>query len=390
MNDLLRDTLAERAAGTEPPPLDLDGIIAAGNHRAARRRTLGILGGAVATAAVAVSGASVLRPRNEQPQPAWPGPFTQRRATFALGNEIHYGSEVISVAPHTVTAFVQTDAGFVFLNAENAIHVADRSGVRSLGKSAWRLTADHRGDLVGWVETHNDQGESIVYDVAAGRELVRTPIGNKIPKYASIAHGPEIVAIDGNTAYFGTLDGLYRWDIRTNRGEFVAKVSPVAVRTVTAGQMVYQQPLEQADTGHDLKVGPTLTSGNPTTYVGQQAFLSPDARYLVTQADDAQPGAWPLWAGMNLFGVTATRDAAMPREYSAYRFGQWLDETTFSAVGVRHGSLVDVVSLITYNARTSALSVVARNFSTWTFSKTAPRTTPFALPTGKPIIDRAE
>ncbi len=80
----------------------------------------------------------------------------------------------------------------------------------------------------------------------------------------------------------------------------------------------------------------------------------------------------------------------MPREYSAYHFGQWLDETTFSAVGVRPGSLVNVVSLITYNARTSALSVVARNFSTWTFSKTAPRTTPFALPTGKPIIDRGE
>src|SRR2546423_11633595 len=107
MNALLRDTLAERAAGIEPPPLDLDGIVAAGNHRAGRRRTLGILGGAVATAAVAVSGASVIRPRNEQPQLASPGPFTQRRATFAVGNKIHYGTEVISVAPHTVTAFVQ-------------------------------------------------------------------------------------------------------------------------------------------------------------------------------------------------------------------------------------------------------------------------------------------
>ncbi|TDO52151.1 hypothetical protein EV651_118173 [Kribbella sp. VKM Ac-2571] len=390
MNDLLRDTLAERAAGTEPPPLDLDGIIAAGNHRAARRRTLGILGGAVATAAVAVGGASVLRPRNEQPQPARPGPFTQRRATYALGNEIHYGSEVISVAPHTVTAFVQTDAGFVFLNAENAIHVADRSGVRSLGKSSWELAADFRGNLVGWVEGFNDHNESVVYDVATGRELVRTAVGNKIPPNISLVFRSRIIAIDGGTAYFDTVDGPYRWDIRANRGELLAKVPTNAVRAVAAGQIVFQQPLEQRPPAVSLAVAKTVSATAPARFSGQQAFLSPDGRYLVTQPDDAQPGAWPRWAGMNLFGVTATRAAAMPRQYGVYRFGQWLDETTFSAVGVRPGSLVDVVSLITYNARTSALTVVARNFSTWTFSKTAPRTTPFALPTGTPIIDLAE
>ncbi len=229
-----------------------------------------------------------------------------------------------------------------------------------------------------------------MYDIAAGRELVRTPIGNKIPKYASLAYGPEIVALDGDTAYFGTLDGLYRWDIRTNQREFIAKVSPVAVRTVTSGQLVYQQPLEQAGTGHSLKVGPTLTTGNRTTYSGQQAFLSPNATYLVTQPDDAMMGIQPSWSGLQLFGVTADRGGPLPRPYWEFFFGQWLDDTNFTAAGVRSGTNSDVVDLVTCNASTSACTVVATEFSKLTFSKEPPRITPFALPTGRPIIDRGE
>lgn len=390
MNDLLRDTLAERAAATEPPPLDLDGIIAAGNHRAARRRTLGILGGAAATAAVIAGGATVLRPRNEQPQPARPGPFSQRRATFALGNKIHYGSDVISVAPHTVTAFVQTDAGFVFLNADNAIHVADRSGVRSLGKGARRLTADHRGNLVGWVEMLNDHCESVVYDVAARRELVRTPIGNKIPKYASLAYGPGIIALDGNTAYFGTLDGLYRWDVRANRGEFLAKVSPVAVRTVTAGQIVYAQPLDQREPAVNLAIAPTVSATAPARFSGQQAFLSPAAKYLFTELDDALVVIEPGWAGPALYEVATARRIELPYAYDNLFFGQWLDDDRFVAAGKRRFSKTAETDLLVVTAATGAVQVVVPNFAQLTFRTTPPRIAPFALPTGGPIIDRAE
>ncbi|WP_328999989.1 hypothetical protein OHA18_36820 [Kribbella sp. NBC_00709] len=389
MTDLLRDTLAERADGAEPPPLDLDAIVATGNRQISRRRALTVLGGAVATAAVTVGGATLIRPREPRPQPARPAPFTERRAaTFALGNTIHYGADVIPVAPNRINAFVQTDAGFVFLDAGNNIHIADRAGVRGLGKGAWSLTADHSGSLVAWSEGFNDHYESVVYDVAAGRELVRTPVGNKIPPGASLAYGPEIVAIDGTTAYFGTLDGLYRWDIPTNKGELIADVSPIAVRTVVAGQLVYQQPLSQPLMGHTLKVGPTLTSGTRTTFSGQQAFLSPRATYLVTQPNDAQPGIQPVWADLQLFGVTAATGGSLPRTaYRGFRFGQWLDDTTFTAAGVQSGSRTQAVDLLTLNAETGAHTVVAPEFSTFTFSATAPRTTPFALPTGAPIYD---
>ncbi|WP_371402560.1 hypothetical protein OHA10_32300 [Kribbella sp. NBC_00662] len=384
MTDLLRDTLAERADGAEPPPLDLDGIVAAGNSQISRRRALTVLGGAVATAAVAVGGATLIRGR--RPQPARPAPFSERRAaTFAVGNKIHYGADVITTRSSHINAFVQTDSGFVFLDEGNNIHIADRP----TGKGAWSLTADHRGNLVAWVEGFNDHSESVVYDVGADRELVRTPIGNTIPPNASLAYGPAIVALDGGTAYFGTLEGLYRWDIKTNTGELIAKVAPNAVRTVTAGQLVYQQPLSQPIMGHTLKVGPTLTSGTKTTFTGQQAFLSPDASYLVTQPEDAFMGIQPLWSDLQLYEVTAGTGGQLPRSgYWAFRFGQWLDDTTFTVAGARHTSHNEA-DLLVFNARTGTYRVVAPGFSTFTFSKAAPRTTPFALPTGAPIYDLA-
>jgi hypothetical protein len=383
MNDLLRDTFAERADGIEPPPLDLDGIVAAGNRRISRRRALTVLGGAVATAAVAVGTATVVRPRDARPQPARAVPFTQRRPTFALGNNIHYGNEVISIAPYKVNAFVQTDAGFVFLDSGNNIHIVDRDGIRGLGKGSWNLTADHRGNLVAWVEGFNDHCESVVYDVAADRELVRTPVGNKIPPNASLAYGPEIVAIDGNDAYFGTLDGLYRWDITTNKGELIADVSPVAVRTVVAGQFVYQLPLSQALTGTSLAIAKTVSATTPARFTGQQAFLSPGAKYLVTEPDDARPGIQPLWADLLMYEATTARPTPRPKAYSSMFFGQWLDDETFVAAGERGTSAE--VDLLVVTARTGAVKVVVPRFSKLSFSKTPPYMPPFALPTGKPI-----
>ncbi|MER7247054.1 hypothetical protein [Kribbella sp. NPDC000426] len=388
MTDLLRETLNEHADGIEPPPLDLDGIVAAGNRQVSRRRALTVLGGAVATAAVAVGGAAVLRPRGQQPQPARPAPFAERRVTYALGNEIHYGQDVVSVTPHRVNAFVQTDAGFVFLDEGNNIHIADRAGVRSTGKAAWTLTADHRGSLVAWVEGFNDRCESVVYDVATSRELVRTAIGNAIPPNVSLAYSPRIVALDGTTAYFGTLKGLYRWNIATNKGELIAEVSPVAVRTVTAGRIVHQVPLEQPGTGTSLAIGTTVSATAPARFVGQQAFLSPGARYLVTEPDDAMPGIQPLWADLLMYDATTATPSHMPRDYFSTVFGQWLDDTTFTAAAGRNTSPAPVADLVVVDAATGSVRVVLEKFSTFTFGRSAPRTTAFALPTGSPIVDR--
>jgi hypothetical protein len=108
----------------------------------------------------------------------------------------------------------------------------------------------------------------------------------------------------------------------------------------------------------------------------------------VTQSEDAQPGIQLSWSGLQLFGVTAATGGRLRwPAYRAFRFGQWLDNTTFTAAGARSGSRSQAVDLLTIDARTGAYTVVAPEFSTFTFSRTAPRTTPFAMPTGAPIYD---
>lgn len=385
MNDLLRDTLAERAASAEPPVLDLDAIIAAGNRRRSRRRALAVIGGTTLT--VAGGGLAVAATRNHHVPPPVPTPFVERRVTYAIGSAIHYGADVISVAPHKVNAFVQTDTAFVFLNEKNAIHLADGNGVRALGKTAWRLTVGFGGTQVAWVEDFNDQYESVVYDVAAGRELVRTGIGNKIPPNVSIPYSPQIVALDGNQAYFGTLDGLYRWDIAANHGERLARVSPVAVRAVSAGQFVYQVPLDQPGIGIRLTIAKAVSSDAPLRFVGsEQAFLSPTAQYLVTQPDDARPGSRPLWAALTLFDTTSRKPVDLPGIYQNKFFDQWLNETSCTIAATLESGELD---LIVVDARSGTAKVAVPKFAELTFSKTPAYTASFALPTGRPVVDLA-
>ncbi|MET7280122.1 hypothetical protein ABZS29_17945 [Kribbella sp. NPDC005582] len=387
MNNLLRDTLAERAAGAEPPPLDLDAIVAAGNRQISRRRAIGVLGGAVAAAAAVIGTATVVRPRESQPQPAKPAPFAERRVTYALGSTIHYGDEILSVAPLRITAFVQTDAGFVFLDEGNDIHVADRSGTRKLGAAAsWELTADFRGNLVGWIDPLKIPNESVVYDVLAGRELVRTAVGNKLPPTVDLAYSPRIIAIDGGTAYLDTAHGPYRWDIQANRGDFLTGVGMNAVRAVAAGQIVFQQPLEQRPPAVNLTIAKSVTEKPSVRFVGQQAHLSPTAEYVVTQPDDARPDVQPPWTHLHLTATKSGNRIALPDQtYSKFYFGQWIDDETCTIAA--EYPKTGVLDLLVVNARTGATKVAVSQLTTLNFSTTPPRVANLALPTGRQIID---
>ncbi|GAA1132973.1 hypothetical protein GCM10009630_33840 [Kribbella jejuensis] len=382
MNDLLRDTLTAQADSVEPPPLDLTAIIAAGNHRRSRRRLLTVASG---TAVALAGGGLAIAAGRKHRVPSLP--FTERRVTYAVGSDLHYGNETISVAPHRITAFVQTDAGFVFLNQENEIHLADHTGVRGLGKGTWRLTADVRGNLVAWVEGFNDHFESVVYDVNAQRELVRTSAGNRIPPNVSLVADPRVVALDGNLAYFGAYDGFYRWDVITNKGERIAKVPLGAVRAVAAGQIVFQQPLTQRPPAVGLAIARTVSTAAPAKFTGQQAFLSPSAKYLVTEPTDALPVIEPGWADLALYEVASARKVGLPYAYDHVYFGQWLGDEKFVAAGKRRFSKSAETDLLVVTAASGAVRVAVPAFSTLRFSTTPPRNAPFALPTGSAITD---
>ncbi|MEV5961424.1 hypothetical protein AB0L70_06640 [Kribbella sp. NPDC051952] len=387
MNDLLKDTLTERADGAEPPALDLDGIVSAGDRRIGRRRVTAILGGAVVTAAGITGGLSIARRVDDRPAPATPLPFTERRATYAIGGEIHFGPDIISVAPHKVGAFVQTDAGFVFLTEDqNEIYVADRSGVRPLGKSAWRLTAGNHGNLVAWVEDGTKESQSVVYDVAAGREVVRTALGNKRGPMLDLVMGPRIPAIDGDAVYLGAINGLYRWDTSTGKNTFIAAEGlPNAVRGVSSGQYLYVDPAQHPQKVTRLLLGPSPKDTAGRAFPGRQGYLSPSGGYVVAGPADnmyGEPGA----AALDLYAAkTGARLALRHPDHPRLIFSQWLNDTTFTAVGLRPGKN-SPVDLLTCSATALTCEVSAEAFSTYTFDKTPPITTPFAVPLGTPII----
>ncbi|MFI6826955.1 hypothetical protein ACIBG5_07615 [Kribbella sp. NPDC050241] len=383
MNELLRDTLAEHADSAEPPALDLDGIVAAGDRRISRRRATAVLGGAVVTLAAIAGGVTAARSLDRRPAPATPPPFAERRATYAIGSQIHYGKDVISVAPHRVSALVQTDAGFVFLDDDNHIYVAGPAGVRRIapGKGTGRLTADGHGSLVGWVEDYTDRSESVVYDVAADREVARTAIGNLRGPLLDAVMGPRVVAIDGDTAYFGTLKGLYRWDLKAGTGRFIAQLAPNVVRGVSSGQYLFQRPLQHPTSGTGLAVGPAPSDSARRTFPGRQGYLSPTADYLVAGPADNQR-AEPAAAALDLYSVrSGARLALRHPDHPRLIFGQWLNDSTFTAVGVRAGQNA-AVDLLTCSATTLACQVSTAAFSTFTFDPTPPRDLPFAVPLG--------
>jgi hypothetical protein len=386
MTELLKDTLTERADSTEPPALDLDGIVSAGDRRIRRRRATSVIGAAMVTLAVIAGGISIARSVNHEPPMVSAG-FTERRATYAIGSEIHYGNDIISVAPEKVTTFVQTDAGFVFVNDKAGVFVADGEGVHRIrpDDTTTRLVADDHGNLVGWIEDDATKSDSVIFDVAADRELVRTAIGNKRRPTFDLVVGPRIVAIDGETAYFGTLDGLYRWDLKSDSGKLIGKMLPNGTRGVSSGQYLLQRPLMHPAGGASLVVGPTPSDTGGRTFPGKQGYLSPGADYLVAGPSDNWPGD-PAAAALDLFSVSTGQKLALRHpDHPQLVFSQWLNDTTFTAVGLRSDTTAPV-DLLTCSATTLACQVTAAGFSTYTFDQTPPRTTPFALPLGTEII----
>ncbi|NUR94261.1 MAG: hypothetical protein HOV67_03270, partial [Kribbellaceae bacterium] len=182
-------------------------------------------------------------------------------------------------------------------------------------------------------------------------------------------------------------DGLYRWDVTTNKGERIAKAPLETVRAVAAGRFVFQQPLEQRPPAVSLAIASTVSTAAPARFSGQQAFLSPSAKYLVTEPTDAVPVIEPGWAGPALYDVKTARSIGLPYAYDRLYFGQWLDDEKFVAAGKRRFSKAAETDLLVVTAASGAVKVAVPAFSELRFSNRPPRIAPFALPTGSAITD---
>ncbi|NEA30796.1 hypothetical protein [Streptomyces sp. SID13031] len=388
MTDLLKDTLTEHADRAQPPGLDLDAIITTGDRRIRRRRVVVITGTAMVTLAVLAGGLTLFKPSGREPAPATPS-FAQRRATYATGSEIHYGKDVISIAPKKINAFVQTDTGFVFTaTGEEGLFLADGKQVRKLAGYPGELTpltAANHGNLVGWVEDFNDRSESVIYDVAAGREIVRTPLGNARGPLFDPVEAPRIVAIDGGYAYFGTFKGVYRWELATGQQQKLTGAAPSAISTVTSGRYLLQNPVSDPHDGTIVSVKDQLSTFGGVTLPGRYGYLSPSAKYLLTATSDPHK-ITPPPAVLRLFQTATAKELTFTHAgHPLLIFSQWVADDTFTAVGLRTTAENSPVDLLTCSTKSLTCETTVRAFSPFTFTQSPPRVAQFALPIGAPI-----
>lgn len=325
MTGLLKDTFTAEAEAIGDPTIDLDAIVQTGNRRIKRRRIVATVAAMAASAAVIAGGLTVVHQlsNGQEPQVLGTGPFAERRATWASGNEIHYGSDVLQVKP-AISSFVQTNAGFVFTSADGGVYSTAGQSAQPIGKGnkSYLLTADSGSSLVGWVDAGPKTPEFVLYDVAAHREVARTATGNTTG--AATGRDPiRIGAIDDGVAYFGASDGLRRWDIAKAVGQLIKpKAKPTFVMAADAGQVVWQNPVPGGDT--DVAVGPDVNAPDPKHYEGWDATISPQAKYLLTDKADVT----------RLVDLrTGTTTTVEISGYVLIMPTQWKSPTTFYAAG---------------------------------------------------------
>jgi hypothetical protein len=332
MTGLLKDTLTERAAAAAEPPLDLEAIIATGNTRIRRRRATVVA--AIAVVSALVVGGGVLTAKNligaDEPPVSGVPTFKDRRPTFATGDKIHYGNDIIKVGPEKISSFIQIDIGFVYVTRGGVVYFTDGSGNgRSDAKigtgSSGRVTADDSGTLVGWVDERGAAPDQFVlYDVATRHEIARTSTGNEKPPTDG-NRSTDVLAIDNDVAYFGALDGIHRWDVADGKDTMVkAGALPSELSDAANGRLAY--PVVQGGGAVEgIAVDRTLGSRKVVAADDTDANLSPDGAYLFTESGDTS----------HLFRSDGSGEIKLKSGYALLVQGVWLDNDRIIALGIK-------------------------------------------------------
>jgi hypothetical protein len=295
----LREIMRERVQQTQPARIDIDAAVRVGDRR---RRTRSLVGAGAAAAVIATALLGVPLIGEDSPRGITPaGAFAHREASYAVGSSIHYGEQVLDVSPHIPHAYVQTDDGFVFTDADGVVRLAGESGVEEIGNGVAGgeyLRADDTGSQVAWIDSDGPTPELVVYDTAAAREVVRTSDGFRagMGTWRDDGNPAYVFAVDDGSVYVRDVEGLARIDIATGARTLLADgVSGFDVADVASG-LIAHQPLGKRDPdGHTRTDDPPMTmllgsdySPDGTPIPQDSNDLSPGARYVVTDYNDSE------------------------------------------------------------------------------------------------------
>ena len=335
MTGLLNDLMRERADGLDRPHFDVDGIVRDGDKRVLRRRTA-VTGGVAALAlAAAVVAPSVLGGKGQTAQDRDPdlvAAFAAHSPSYAVGSKITIDGATFDVG-RKVRAYVQTDVGAVFSDADGVVWAADGANVVEVGRinaKIPQLVAD--GNRAAWV-TPGDIPAFTVYDQSTD-ETVSDPLQN-VEGMSDVRDGkaPAVFyALDGNVAYVKSREGAVAWNFVTGEQTFLdPDANGFSIIDAHDGQIVYWR-------GDRILVGPSLQEGTPVD-LWEAYDLSPDGRYLLGEPESDDVRVYDLTSGKTL-----------PKKNLGYAyFGgyAWIDSEHYAAAGfdaAEEDSQVDVLS----------------------------------------------
>jgi len=353
-DQLLSDLLKDAGSRIPVSPAPHSAILAAVTRRRRLRTVRWIATAAVATATAAIVavGVTQIDADDSGGGAIASSPiesFTQARVTYAEGSTIHYGDQTIDVSPYKVMALVQTDDGFVFVDADMAVIFTDGRGLEQIGRIGGFtgdlvLAADDTGSYVGWMESD----DAVVYDTANGAEVLREPVP---PAGLDLR---DVAAIDDVSAYVEASGGVDVWDLTTQTRTTITRADPRdRLGDVANGYLLWHHfngtSVVSRDPDAEQPVFNKITGE-------EEDQLSPDATYV----------AGPIWLFERVSQQDITPRDAHPLPEATL---QWLDNDRYVADtdNIHTSARSDPHDLLICTASKGTCSVVAKSLGDITY-----------------------
>jgi hypothetical protein len=356
--------LARRVDDVTVPTLDVDELIARGEHRLRRRRMAAVLATVTVVAAIAVGGFVAGTVRNQsngpvnQPNEDKTNQPDQNNASVPVTREIvyfdftagadgaivHYGRQVLDLGNDWFFMDV-TDDGLVYQRdgtpRDNMdLMFTDGGKPERISSDVCRINpafpgtqvkAANEGSLVTWFDCSGPPpAELVVFDTSLGREVARQPVKECGMKPAFFGCEPSAI-IDDHVYFSGPyfLDSgaaMLRFDVSTGR------LSKDKAVPGPFGRPVAQSYLDDIRShARGLVIGDSWETGMATPRGGFRVV----GRRLVpeTRLQDGSPG--PLSSAFDTVTQQPVRLRLPPGYHGASSFEvfEWLNDDTIALIG---------------------------------------------------------